>query len=94
VLASGSYDRTIRLWDVARREPYAVLPEEGDRVYAVQYAPDGHTLAGSVADGTVRFAETDPERAAARICAVAAPRITEAEWSAGLPGIGFAPPCP
>lgn len=93
VLASGSYDRTIRLWDVARHEPYAVLPEEGDRVYAVQFAPDGHTLAGTVADGTVRFSETDPGRAADRICAVAAPRITAAEWSAGLPGIGYAPPC-
>ncbi|MEU8638795.1 hypothetical protein AB0C38_41965 [Amycolatopsis sp. NPDC048633] len=94
VLASGSYDRTVRLWDVARHEPAAVLPEEGDRVYAVQYAPDGHTLAGTVADGTVRFSETDPDRAAARICAVAAPRITEVEWSASLPGIDYTPPCP
>ncbi|WIY02627.1 hypothetical protein QRX60_01770 [Amycolatopsis mongoliensis] len=94
VLASGSYDRTIRLWDVARREPYAVLPEEADRVYAVQYAPDGHTLVATVADGTVRFAETDSGRATARICAVAAPRITEAEWSANLPGIDYGPPCP
>ncbi|GLY43761.1 hypothetical protein Amsp01_097840 [Amycolatopsis sp. NBRC 101858] len=94
VLASGSYDRTVRLWDVARREPYAVLPEEDDRVYAVQYAPDGHTLVATVADGTVRFAETDPARAAAKICAVAAPGITAAEWSANLPGIDYSPPCP
>ncbi len=93
VLASGSYDRTIRLWDVARAEPYATLPEEADRVYAVQFAPDGHTLAGAVADGKVRFSETDPDRAAERICAVAAPRITEAEWSASLPGIDYSPPC-
>ncbi|MEQ0558637.1 hypothetical protein ABJI51_06120 [Amycolatopsis sp. NEAU-NG30] len=93
-LASGSYDRTVRLWDVAGASQYAVLPEERDRVYAVQYAPDGHTLASTVADGTVRFWETDPDRAAERICAVAAPRITEAEWDRTLPGLGYTPPCP
>ncbi|WP_103350255.1 hypothetical protein [Amycolatopsis sp. CA-128772] len=93
-LASGSYDRTIRLWEVAGAAPYAVLPEQRDRVYAVQYAPDGHTLAGAVADGTVLLWEADPGRAAERICAAVSPRITEAEWTASLPGLAYAPPCP
>jgi WD40 repeat protein/energy-coupling factor transporter ATP-binding protein EcfA2 len=93
-LASGGYDRTIRLWDVARAEPYAVLPEEPDRVYAVRYAPDGHTLIGTIADGTVRFLETGPGQVADRICATAAPRITPEEWAASFPGLDYAPPCP
>ncbi len=93
-LASGSYDRTVRLWDATRFEPYAVLLEEMDRVYDVRYAPDGHTLVSAVADGTVRLSETDPDRAAERICAVTSPEITEAEWTASLPGLGYTPPCP
>jgi hypothetical protein len=71
-----------------------VLPEQRDRVYAVRYAPDGHTLAGTVADGTARLWEADPGRAAEKICAVVSPRITEAEWTASLPGLDYAPPCP
>ena len=93
-LASGSYDRTIRLWDVATAKPYAVLPEQRDRVYAAQYAPDGHTLAGASGDGTVRFWEADPDRAAERICAAVSPRITPAEWSESFPDLDYAPPCP
>ncbi|MEU4252416.1 hypothetical protein AB0F15_33940 [Amycolatopsis sp. NPDC026612] len=93
-LASGSYDRTIRLWDVAAATPYAVLPEQRDRIYAAQFAPDGHTLAGAGPDGTIRFWEADPDRAADRICAAVSPRITEAEWTESLPGLGYSPPCP
>ncbi|ANN19410.1 hypothetical protein SD37_29845 [Amycolatopsis orientalis] len=95
--ATGSYDRTVRLWDVSDpgtvRES-ATLAEDVDRVNAVAFAPDGHTLAASVADGSVRLWETNAERAAERVCATVAPRITEAEWEQRLPGLDYRPPCP
>ena len=49
ILASGSYDRTIRLWDMAAKEEIA--PMEGHRrlVTSVAFSPDGTTLASGSA---------------------------------------------
>src|SRR5208337_1785798 len=45
-LASGSQDKTIRLWDVASRQPLAEpLTGHRDSVMSVAFSPDGKTLA-------------------------------------------------
>ena len=46
-LASGAYDKTARLWDVASRQQIAVLEvrEANDGVFSVAISPDGTTLA-------------------------------------------------
>ncbi|MCX4777956.1 hypothetical protein [Streptomyces sp. NBC_01264] len=43
-LATGSWDRTARVWDLARKQPRAVLPVHPAIVWSVAFAPDGSTL--------------------------------------------------
>jgi WD40 repeat protein len=47
-LVSGSYDRTVKLWDVESAQEVLSLPfgeEAGDRVYGVIVSPDGRWIA-------------------------------------------------
>lgn len=45
LLASGSVDRTVRLWDTATRENVATLEGHGGEVMALAFSPDGKLLA-------------------------------------------------
>lgn len=91
-LASAGNDGTVRLWDV-NGTPRAVLTGHADTVNAVAFAPDGRTVV-SGGDDTVRLWDTDVERTIERICAVAWPRLSEADWQRYLPGLDYRPPCP
>ena len=53
-LASGSFDRTVKLWDVAARRPRATLVGHAAEIVRVAYAPDGRALASVDAAGRVR----------------------------------------
>ncbi|QOV41566.1 WD40 repeat domain-containing protein [Streptomyces ferrugineus] len=67
LLATASYDRTVRLWDVADRDrPRPLgspLTGHGSWVSSAVFSPDGRTLASASDDGTVRLWDVrDPSR--------------------------------
>lgn len=57
LLASGSCDRTVRLWDVAAGRCLRVLAGHADWVRTVAFSPDGRWLASGSHDETIRIWE-------------------------------------
>ncbi|KAK0714729.1 WD40-repeat-containing domain protein [Lasiosphaeris hirsuta] len=58
MLASGSSDKTIRLWDTATGTHQQTLEGHSDYVMTVAFSPDGKTLASGSSDKTIRLWDT------------------------------------
>ncbi|KAI9208513.1 quinon protein alcohol dehydrogenase-like superfamily [Polychytrium aggregatum] len=59
ILATGSWDKTVRVWDVFGRD---ISPESYDHqseVLAVAYRPDGKEVAATTLDGQISFWEVE-----------------------------------
>ena len=54
-LASGSWDNTVRIWDVNTARPLRTLTGHTGWVISVSFSPDGQTLATGSWDNTVRI---------------------------------------
>ncbi|MES2460178.1 MAG: AAA-like domain-containing protein [Armatimonadota bacterium] len=55
LLATGSWDKTVRVWDMSSQKTIHVLRGHKSMVQAIAFAPDGFTLATASPDGIVRF---------------------------------------
>ncbi|CAK82619.1 unnamed protein product, partial (macronuclear) [Paramecium tetraurelia] len=53
--ASGSYDKSIRLWDVKTGQQKAKLDGHSSYVYSVNFSPDGTTLTSGSYDKSIRL---------------------------------------
>jgi WD40 repeat protein len=54
-LASGSWDETIRLWDVKTGKNTATLKGHAGKVESVAFSPDGQTLASGNWEKTIKL---------------------------------------
>lgn len=55
VLASGSWDKTIKVWDIfARDRPHETF-EHGSEVLTLSYSPDGKSIATTTLKGEINF---------------------------------------
>ena len=55
LLASGSLDKKIRLWDVKTGGEIKQLQGHTESITSVVFAPDGKVLASGSGDGTIRL---------------------------------------
>jgi eukaryotic-like serine/threonine-protein kinase len=86
-LATGSYDRTIKLWDTTTGEEVFTLRGHTSGVLCVAFSPDGRRIASGSWDWTIRVWDTSPPPAGALLRREAESRIKLPE----LPADPFAP---
>ena len=59
-LASGSVDKTVKLWDVASGKNTTTLKGHIAMISSVAFSPDGKTLASGSEDKTIKFWDVAP----------------------------------
>ena len=59
-IASGSYDRTIHLWDAPTGAELHTLKGHTNQVISVSFSPDGTRIASGSWDNTIRLWDVTP----------------------------------
>jgi parallel beta-helix repeat protein len=59
LLASGSWDNIVKVWDLAKGREVRTLSEHRDPVKTVAFSPDGRLIASGSADKTIKLWDVD-----------------------------------
>ena len=79
-LASGSGDKTIKLWDVQSQREIATLTGHSSSVDSVAFSPDGRTLASGSFDYTIKLWDVQSQREIATLTGHSSP-VTSVAFS-------------
>jgi WD40 repeat protein/DNA-binding SARP family transcriptional activator len=94
ILATGSQDGTVRLYDLRTYQPIgAPLPAVPNRPVVPAFASDGAYLFAFTNAGREFRWDVRPSTWERQACAIAGRRLTRAEWADTLPGREYRPAC-
>lgn len=94
VLASGSQDGDVRLWDVETHELLGTLSAQQKAIKSVAFSPQGGLLASVGEADLIAFWDVDFDGWASRACRIANRNLTLQEWSTYLRNRPFRKTCP
>jgi WD40 repeat protein len=64
IMASGSRDGTVKLWDISERKEIASFDNHQDEIFAVAFHPRENLLASTGKDKTIRFWDVEKKKLA------------------------------
>jgi WD40 repeat protein len=94
VLASGSADGDIRLWDVETHELLGTLSAQQKAIKSVVFRPQKGVLASVGEDDSIVFWEVDFEGWSSRACRIANRNLTPKEWDTYFGDRPYRKTCP